>query len=176
VSGQQRAVPVLEGDGRGRGQPSFALVESKLRAPWVRPGIVARKRLVERLLAAGSVPLVCVVAPAGHGKTTLLAQWGRSKADRVGWVSLDARDNDPVVLLTYLAVALDRIGPADPEVPELVKRAEGWPVGLYLATLAQQAGGSRPGAGAGFSGETGSWPTTCAPSCWRSCPPSGWSS
>jgi LuxR family maltose regulon positive regulatory protein len=265
VSGQQSAVPVLEGDGRGR--PSFALVESKLRAPWARPGIVARPRLVERLLAAESVPLVCVVAPAGYGKTTLLTQWGRSKGDRVGWVSLDARDNDPVVLLTYLAVALDRIepvdpgvfralaspgvsvltaavprlasavaamsepvalvldqveslddqrcldavaelalalpagsqlalaarrppalpvallrasgrvvevgaaelamddreatallveagvGPSSPEVPELVKRAEGWPVGLYLAALALQAGGSRSSAGAGFSGE-----------------------
>src|SRR5215217_6061430 len=70
VSGQQSAVPVLEGDGRGRGQPSFALVESKLRAPWVRPGIVERPGLVERLLAAGSAPLVYVVAPAGYGKTT----------------------------------------------------------------------------------------------------------
>jgi ATP/maltotriose-dependent transcriptional regulator MalT len=72
-------VPVLESDRRGHGRPPFALVESKLRAPWVRPGIVARPGLVERLLAAGPVPLVCVVAPAGYGKTTLLAQWGRSK-------------------------------------------------------------------------------------------------
>ncbi|HEY6706243.1 MAG TPA: hypothetical protein VJB61_01455, partial [Actinomycetota bacterium] len=82
-------MPVLESDRHGRGRPPFALVESKLRAPWVRPGIVARPGLVERLLAAGSVPLLSVVAPAGYGKTTLLAQWGQSKGGRVGWVSLD---------------------------------------------------------------------------------------
>jgi LuxR family transcriptional regulator, maltose regulon positive regulatory protein len=95
---------------------SFELVESKLHPPLVRPGIVPRTGLVERLLAAPSVPVVCVAAPAGYGKTTLLAQWAQDTAHRVGWVSLDQRDNDPAVLLTYLAVALDRIEPIDPTV------------------------------------------------------------
>jgi LuxR family transcriptional regulator, maltose regulon positive regulatory protein len=70
--------------------------------------------LVDRLLAAQSAPVICVVAPPGYGKTTLLAQWSRRKGQRVGWVSVDRRDNDPVVLLTYLAVALDRVEPIDP--------------------------------------------------------------
>jgi LuxR family maltose regulon positive regulatory protein len=96
--------------------PSFELVESKLRPPPARPGIVTRTALVERLLARSAAPIVCVVAPPGYGKTTLLAQWAQRKDRRVGWVTVDARDNDPAVLLTYLAVALDRIEPIDPEV------------------------------------------------------------
>ena len=89
------------------------LVESKLRPPSTRPGIVPRTVLVERLLAA---PVVWVVAPPGYGKTILLAQWASRKGGGVGWVTLDEHDNDPVAMLTYLAVALDRIEPIDPGV------------------------------------------------------------
>ena len=95
---------------------SFELVEPKLHPPPARPGIVARAGLVDRLLALDAVPVVCVVAPAGYGKTTLLAQWAQRTASRVGWVSVDERDNDPAVLLTYLAVALERVEPIDPRV------------------------------------------------------------
>jgi LuxR family transcriptional regulator, maltose regulon positive regulatory protein len=116
TSKEQRAVPVLEGDAQSRVRPSFELVESKLHPPPARPGIVARTVLVDRLLASPAAPVVCVVAPAGYGKTTLLAQWAQHRAPRVGWVSIDQRDNDPAVLLTYLAVALDRIEPIDPSV------------------------------------------------------------
>jgi LuxR family transcriptional regulator, maltose regulon positive regulatory protein len=92
------------------------LVESKLHPPPARPGIVARTGLVDRLLDSDVGPVVCVVAPAGYGKTTLLAQWAQRTAHRVGWVSVDQRDNDPVVLLTYIAVALDRVEPIDPRI------------------------------------------------------------
>jgi LuxR family maltose regulon positive regulatory protein len=77
---------------------------------------VARVGLVDRLLASDRVPVVGVVAPAGYGKTTLLAQWAQHTPCPVGWVSVDRRDNDPVVLLTYVAVALDRVEPIDPRV------------------------------------------------------------
>jgi LuxR family maltose regulon positive regulatory protein len=76
---------------------------------------VARAALVERLLGAPAGAVVCVVAPPGYGKTTLLAQWAQRKGDRVGWVTVDPHDNDPAVLLTYLAVALDRVAPIDLE-------------------------------------------------------------
>ena len=60
--------------------------------------------------------VISVVAPAGYGKTTLLAQWAESWQQRVAWVSADHRDNDPAVLLTYLATALDRVEPLAPAV------------------------------------------------------------
>jgi LuxR family transcriptional regulator, maltose regulon positive regulatory protein len=110
-----RSAPSPAGDPQSRSESSFALVESKLHSPPARPGIVARTELVDRLLATAA-PVVCVVAPAGYGKTTLLAEWAQRKGPRVGWVSVDLRDNDPAVLLTYLAVALDRIEPIDPSV------------------------------------------------------------
>ena len=73
-------------------------------------------RVVDRLVAASPSAVISVVAPAGYGKTTLLAQWAERKAPRAGWVSVDDRDNDAVVLLTYIAVALDRVEAIDPRV------------------------------------------------------------
>jgi LuxR family transcriptional regulator, maltose regulon positive regulatory protein len=81
---------------------------------------VARTALVDRLLTASGGAVVCVVAPPGYGKTTLLAQWARAKGDRVGWVTIDPHDNDPAVLLTYLAVALDRVAPIAPETFQIL--------------------------------------------------------
>jgi LuxR family transcriptional regulator, maltose regulon positive regulatory protein len=95
---------------------SLELVETKLHPLPARPGIVARALLVERLLASDTVPVVCVVAPAGYGKTTLLAQWAEREPRPVAWVAVDQRDNDPAVLLTYVAVALDRVEPIDPRI------------------------------------------------------------
>jgi LuxR family maltose regulon positive regulatory protein len=82
--------------------------------------MVARTALVEQLLAAAGGTVVCVVAPPGYGKTSLLAQWAQAKGDRVGWLTVDPHDNDPAVLLTYLAVALDRIAPIDPETFQIL--------------------------------------------------------
>jgi LuxR family maltose regulon positive regulatory protein len=76
---------------------------------------VPRTGLVDRLVAARP-RLVCAVAPPGYGKTTLLAQWAQRNQQRVAWVSVDRHDNDPAVLLAYLAAALDRIEPIDPDV------------------------------------------------------------
>jgi LuxR family maltose regulon positive regulatory protein len=115
VSGGRGAAPILEGERRAWPGPSFELLESKLRPPPARPGIVVRRSLAARLLGP-PVPVVCVVAPPGYGKTTLLSQWSERTGDRVGWVSVDRRDNDPVVLLTYVAAALDRVEPVSPGV------------------------------------------------------------
>ena len=96
-------------------QPNPEILESKLRRPWARPGIVSRAALVDRLLASHHVPVVCVVAPAGYGKTTLLSQWAEQRG-RAAWVSLDERDNDPEILLACAAAALDRVEAIDPEL------------------------------------------------------------
>jgi LuxR family maltose regulon positive regulatory protein len=59
---------------------------------------------------------VSVTAPAGYGKTTLLAQWAALDARPFAWISLEERDNDPASLLTYLAAAADGIRPVDAAV------------------------------------------------------------
>ncbi len=59
-------------------------------------GWLSRGRLVERMGAVGDVDFIAVTAPAGYGKSVLLAQWASAQRDPVGWVSLDPADNDPV--------------------------------------------------------------------------------
>ena len=81
--------------------PLFDLLVSKLRRPVVRSGTVGRSSLLERLTRGMPCPIVSVVAPPGYGKTTL---------------SFDEGDNDPKVLLTYVAEALDAIEPIDGRV------------------------------------------------------------
>jgi LuxR family transcriptional regulator, maltose regulon positive regulatory protein len=93
----------------------FSLSESKFHPPVTRRGIVARPTLIERL-AATQAPVITVVAPPGYGKTTLMAQWAEQIESRLAWLSCDEGDNDPVVLLSALAVALDRIEPVDPAI------------------------------------------------------------
>jgi LuxR family maltose regulon positive regulatory protein len=94
----------------------FDVLRSKLRVPEPRPGSVWRTALVNRLRATRSSPLVTLVAPAGYGKTTVLAQWANRDDRQVAWLSLDERDDEPVVLLRHLAAALDELEPVGPEV------------------------------------------------------------
>jgi LuxR family transcriptional regulator, maltose regulon positive regulatory protein len=85
----------------------FELLRGKLDVPLPRPGLVERTALVGRLSRERSGRVVSVVAPPGYGKTTLLAQWAAHDPREFAWVSLDYRDNDPVVFLTYVAEALN---------------------------------------------------------------------
>src|SRR5690349_8652675 len=110
-------VDVMSGVGHGAAAPrlGFLLPESKYRPPAAPAGIDARTALIERL-AATQAPVITVTAPPGYGKTTLLAQWAERIGPRVAWLSCDDGDNDPVVLLSAVALALDRIGPVDPTI------------------------------------------------------------
>ena len=98
--------------------PWFDLVASKLRRPTVRSGTVHRSALIEKLAREDSRPIVSVVAPAGYGKTTLLSQWAERNGQAFAWVSVDEKDNDPKVLLTYVAHALDAVQPVGGRVFE----------------------------------------------------------
>src|SRR3954451_15105631 len=99
--------------------PPFDLLEPKLRPPRASGRGITRTALVEQLNRASDTPIVMLCAGPGYGKTTALAQWAVSSGERpFAWVSVDQHDNDPVVLLTYVAVALDRVSPIDPGVFE----------------------------------------------------------
>ena len=93
----------------------FDLVEVKLAAPQTRPGTVAKADVIARLSSSPS-PFATVVAPAGYGKTTLLAQWAKADPRPFAWVALDSGDDDAVVLLRYIAAAIHRIEPIPRDV------------------------------------------------------------
>ena len=84
---------------------------SKLLRPLVRPGTVGRSSLLEQLANGDAHRIVSVVAPPGYGKTTLLSQWAERSGQAFSWVSVTEPDNDPKVLLTYVAAALDAVEP-----------------------------------------------------------------
>jgi LuxR family maltose regulon positive regulatory protein len=87
------------------------LLATKLHVPRTRPGFVVRPRLVDRLAQALGGELTLVCAPAGFGKTALLADWARRDPRPVAWLSLDEGDNDPVRFWRHAAAALDRVRP-----------------------------------------------------------------
>jgi LuxR family maltose regulon positive regulatory protein len=98
------------------------ILATKLYIPQPRPGAVARARLLERLNAGlrqnegFARKLTLISAPAGFGKTALLAEWAAdlSRTDpqlRVAWLSLDERDGDPARFLAYLAAAILTVAP-----------------------------------------------------------------
>ena len=90
-----------------------SFLESKLHRPPTRGEWVERTRLWDLLDRAAARPISLVAAPAGFGKTTLVAQWLKSRrpaATSAAWVSLDAGDNDPGRLWSNVAAALERAG------------------------------------------------------------------
>ena len=90
------------------------ILATKLHFPQVRSNLVLRPRLVKILDKGLHGPLTLISAPAGSGKTTLMAEW-RANADRslpMAWLSLDPMDNDPLRFLTYLTASLESASPA----------------------------------------------------------------
>ena len=105
---RQRGDQAYRGD-----RQEFDLLVSKLRRPVRRSQTTLRASLVERLAREDSRPIVSVVAPPGYGKTTLLSRWAEVGGQAFAWVSVDEKDNDPKVLLAYVAEALDAVQPID---------------------------------------------------------------
>jgi len=118
----------------GTDRPGFDLVATRLRRPWLRPGTVCRSSLIGRLMREAS-PVVSVVAPAGYGKTTLLAQWAEDDGQAFAWVSADEDDNDPRVLLACIAEALDGVQPVGGPVFEALASPAGSVPGSVVPRL-----------------------------------------
>jgi LuxR family transcriptional regulator, maltose regulon positive regulatory protein len=117
------------------------LLEAKLLLPRSRPGTVRRTRLLRQLRAARDRRVISILAPPGYGKTSLLAQWASQHPRSAAWLTVDGGDNDPVVFLTYLAAAIDRVEPLDPNIfgaiasPAVSSRAV---VGRLLAAMSER--------------------------------------
>ena len=96
--------------------PPLDIAEAKLLRPPTRPGTVHQPVLVDRLTDSPTPSMIAIVAPAGYGKTTLLSDWADRDGRPFAWVSVDEGDADPVVFLSHVAVALDRVEELDADV------------------------------------------------------------
>ena len=89
---------------------AFPLLETKLYCPKWSADRVSRPRLIDRIQPQRKLTLIS--APAGFGKTTLLAEWIAAAMRTVAWVSLDLSDNTPTSFWTYVITALQSIQPS----------------------------------------------------------------
>ena len=140
LSGQlEAAVEGVPVPVRGGSAPS-ALLETKFYVPRPRDGLVLRRRLGERLDRGAGSRLVLVSAPAGFGKTTLLAGWlagsaGAGGGRRAAWLSLDRGDNDPASFWAYVIGALRTVVSGIGESALALLRAPGPPPAEVVLTV-----------------------------------------
>jgi LuxR family maltose regulon positive regulatory protein len=122
------------------------LLATKLHVPRPQPGFVPRPRLAAALDEGLARQLVLVCAPAGSGKTVLLADWAGRDGRLVAWLSLDAADNDPARFWRHVVAALDRVRPGIAERagsllgPPAPSSFEGLVTALVNELAAQPAG------------------------------------
>ena len=119
------------------------LLATKLHVPRPRPDLVPRPRLAERLDEGLARGLMLVCAPAGYGKTVLLADWARRGQQPVAWLSLDVGDNDPARFWRHGVAALDQARPglAERVGPLLGPPAPSSYEGLVTALINELAAG-----------------------------------
>ena len=115
------------------------LLETKLYAPKLRRGLVARPRLLERLSGGAESKLTLISAPAGFGKTTLLAEWLATTGDHqraTAWLSLDQSDNHSASFWTYVVTAMRTVAPAvGASALSLLQAPQPPPIESILATV-----------------------------------------
>jgi LuxR family maltose regulon positive regulatory protein len=123
---------------------STPLLVAKQHVPRVPMHAIGRRRLTQRLLDTGGVRATLLVAPAGWGKTTLLAQWARDPHERrrIAWVSLDHADSEPTRFWSYVLSALETIAPQVTGGPLRALRMAGLdPVDVALPMLLNELAG-----------------------------------
>ena len=115
------------------------LLATKLFIPRWRRGLVPRPRLTAVLNRGVESKLTLVSAPAGFGKSTLLAEWlaaAPAEERSVAWLSLDQTDNDPTSFWTYLISALQTAVPAvGAGASSLLRSPQPPPIETVLATM-----------------------------------------
>ncbi len=119
-------------------QPVIPLLKTKLFIPRLPPAMVSRPRLVTLLNEGVKHPLTILTAPAGFGKSTLLAEWVAQSKLPVAWIGLDRQDNDPFRLLAYLLAAMRGVLPdpsAGAEALELLHSPSALPAAAILSSF-----------------------------------------
>jgi LuxR family maltose regulon positive regulatory protein len=123
------------------------VVPTKLGPPRLRERLIERPELVERLREGREHALTLVCAPAGYGKTTLLAQWASVDRERTPfvWISLDEHDSDPARLWSHLIAGLRQAyEPAGESSLEPLTAGAPAILGTVLPLLIEELSGSPP--------------------------------
>ncbi len=92
-----------------------SVLNAKLSIPEPRADAVSRADLIEKARTS-DCRVVGITAPAGYGKSTLLAEWAEAEDRRVAWVSLDRFDDDPASFVMLMGSAYARVSPENPEL------------------------------------------------------------
>jgi LuxR family maltose regulon positive regulatory protein len=117
-------------------QKADPLIRTKLRPPFTRLELVPRPRLQARIADGLCRPLTLVTAPAGFGKTTLVASSVADSGMPVAWLSLDKNDNEGERFLRYLIAALQQADDAiGSEAAQLLAAAQPVPPEAVLTNL-----------------------------------------
>lgn len=82
------------------------ILQTKLHIPSVAANLVLRRRLFAQLESDEAQRITLVLAPAGFGKTTLVADWIHTTNKPTAWLSLDQEDNEPIRFLRHLLAAV----------------------------------------------------------------------
>lgn len=123
------------------GASSLPLLKTKLYIPAKPASRVIRSRLVERMNEIPQKPLTLISAPAGFGKTTLLAEWIAQTSLPVAWLSVDQGDNDPYRFIAYLITALESVQEGvGCEAQQLIESTQVIPTHIILAALLNELG------------------------------------
>jgi LuxR family maltose regulon positive regulatory protein len=117
-------------------QKADTLIHTKLHPPFTRLGLVSRPRLQQQITQGLRGPLILITAPAGFGKTTLVASCIADCGMPIAWLSLDKDDNQPGRFLNYLAAALQKTDPAiGNEAVQLMAASQQSPPKTILTSL-----------------------------------------
>lgn len=112
------------------------LLQTKLYVPRIRPSLVPRPRLIERLNQGLHHKLILISAPAGFGKTTLVSEWLADGKLSFAWLSLDEGDAEITRFLTYFVTALQVIAPnVGADVLNVLQSSQSPPIESILTTL-----------------------------------------
>ena len=111
------------------------ILSTKLSIPPLRARLVARPQLVQRLNQGLECGLILVSAPAGYGKSTLIAEWLAQLNIPAAWLSLDEKDNNLSRFLSYLTAAVHEIDPTVEIFDEIIKNYSSEQVEIFLTPL-----------------------------------------
>lgn len=125
-------------------EPDFApVIRSKIQPPPLRSTTLTRQRLIDRLHEATQSRVTLLVAEAGYGKTTLLADFAARSGQRTLWYRLDPTDADAITWTNYLIAACREVSPRFGESTAALlyqAGAAGPPNHVFLASLIDELG------------------------------------